>query len=198
MALSCHAYDGVARLFAKASGDVFNSLTYSARYQLLNNYTSGQSSEVLNNLQTTESRILQLSDDHMVVATSAGMTVELKLLPVSKRDTVIAVIETVKTPVKDSRISFYDMKWTQLDASRFIDPPSLNDFIVPRAGKAEREELSRLVNFAMIELHFEDVNLVAHCNLEDFFMGDDFKLFKPIVVDRVEYVYQKGKLKKKK
>ena len=36
--LVCSAYDGVAQLFADESGELFNSLSFSARYQMLNNY----------------------------------------------------------------------------------------------------------------------------------------------------------------
>ena len=79
--MACYAYEGVARLFTEESGDMFSSLSFSARYQMVNNYSSVEKSEVLNNLQTTESRILKLEYDYMKVATSAGKTVELKLVP---------------------------------------------------------------------------------------------------------------------
>ena len=195
--ISCAAYEGVARLFAEESGELFNSLSYSARYQMLNNYSSAEKSEVLNNLQTSESRIITLEHDYMKIATSAGKTVELKLIAQGKKDSVLAVIETVSTPVKDSRLSFYDMKWKRLDTSKFIVLPTLDDFIVAKAPKHSRDELKRLVNFAMIEMRFEDNDLVARCNLEDFYMGDDFRHYKSIVASRVSYVLHKGKFKKK-
>lgn len=195
--MACSAYDGVAQLFANESGDLFNSLSFSARYQMLNNYYSTEKSEVLNNLQTNESRILTLSHDHMVVATSSGKTVELKLLPQPKNDTAIAVIETVATPVKDSRISFYDLKWKRLDDARFITKPEMRDFILPQAPQKEREELVNLVNFAMIEMAFEGNTLVAHCNLQDFYMGDDFKHYAKWINNRITYVIDKGKLKRR-
>ena len=84
-----YAYDGVARLFTDESGELFNSLSLSARYELLNNFSKGETVEVVNNLRTTESRITQLTSDHMVVATSSARTVEMKLLPRAKGDTVL-------------------------------------------------------------------------------------------------------------
>ena len=54
-----YAYDGVARLFTDESGELFNSLSLSARYELLNNFSKGETVEVVNNLRTTESRITQ-------------------------------------------------------------------------------------------------------------------------------------------
>lgn len=195
--MACTAYDGIAQLFADENGELFNSLSYSAKYQMLSNYFGGENGEVLNNLQTTESRILKITKEYMVVATSSGKTVELKLVPQAKNDTVIAVIETVATPVKDSRLSFYDLKWKRLDASQFITAPQLQDFILPQAPKDKREELERLVNFVMIEMTFEGEFLVARCNLQDFYLGDDFKHYAQWVNNRVVYTVNKGKFKKR-
>ena len=195
--LMCSAYDGVARLFAEESADLFNSLSFSARYQLLNNYSSSEKSEVRNDLQTTESRILKLTPNHMVIATSSVRTVELKLIPQGKNDSIVAVIETVATPVKDSKLSFYDMKWNKLDAAKFIKMPELGDFVVSSVPKEKRQELMSAVNFAMIEMAFEGDTLVARCNLQDFYLGDDFKNYAKWVAKRIEYNINKGVLKRK-
>lgn len=192
-----YAYDGVARLFTEESGELFNSLSFSARYELLGNFSKSEKSEVMNNLRTNESRITQLTHDYMVIATSSGKTVEMKLLPKSKGDTVLAVIETVATPVKDSRLSFYDMKWNKLDASQFIKMPELDDFFLPSASKEKREEFMAMLNFAMVEMTFEGDNLVARCNLEDFYMGEDFRLYKPLLTNRIVYTVKKAKFKRK-
>ena len=181
-----YAYDGVARLFTDESGELFNSLSLSARYELLNNFSKGETVEVVNNLRTTESRITQLTSDHMVVATSSARTVEMKLLPKAKGDTVLAVIETVATPVKDSRLTFYDMKWNPLEASKFIKMPEAADFFLPSVNKEKRDEMLSMLND----------NLVARCNLEDFFLGDNFKFYKPLVTNRIVYTVKKAKFKR--
>ena len=197
-ALSCSAGDGLEQLFAEEPGTLFNSLTYSARYELLNKFKQNKPDEVLNNFQTTESRILKLSKDHLVVATSSSRTVELKLIVQPKNDTVLAVLETVSTPVNDSRLSFYDLKWNRLDDSRFIVMPTAADFFVPKASKELRDELLNQLSFAMIEMEFDGDTLVARCNLKDFYMGNDYKHYEPWVKPSVTYVLNKGKFKMKK
>lgn len=191
------AYDGVSKLFVEENGDLFNSLSLSTRYELLNNYGRDDKSVVINNLQTTESRILSLSPQHLVIATSSGRTVEMKLLQRSKSDTVIAVIETVATPYKDSRLSFYDTKWKRLDASTFIKMPTIDDFFTRNASKEVRNEVKSAMQFAMIEMSFQGETMVAQCNMQNFFLGDDFARYKPFVTQRIVYAINKAKLKKK-
>ena len=191
------AYDGVSKLFVEENGDLFNSLSLTTRYELLNNYGRDDKSEVLNNLHTNESRITRLTPDHMIIATSAGKTIELKLLQRSKNDTVIAVIETVATPYKDSRLSFYNTKWERLESAEFIIMPTVEDFISRKTSREMREEIMASLQFAMIEMQIQDSFLVAKCNLQDFFLGDDFAKYKSFVTDKIVYNINKAKIKRK-
>ena len=195
--ITASAYDGVSKLFLEENSGLFAPLQLSMRYELLNNYGRADASEVLNSLRTTESRILKLENDYMVIATSAGRTVEMKLLPKSKKDTVIAVIETVATPYKDSRLAFYDTKWKRLDASQFIKKmPDIDDFIRTNAPKTLRDDLLSNMSFAMIEMTFQGNLMVATCNLKDFYLGQDFKKMEPYLTGRIVYGIDKSKFKK--
>ena len=98
--------------------------------------------------------------------------------------------------MKDSRLTFYDMKWNPLEASKFIKMPEAADFFLPSVNKEKRDEMLSMLNFAMIEMAFEGDNLVARCNLEDFFLGDNFKFYKPLVTNRIVYTVKKAKFKR--
>ncbi len=197
LAFSAGAYDGVSKLFVEENGDIFNSINVPTRYELINNYGRADKTEILNDLSTDETRILILNDEYMKIATSSAQTVELKLLHKSKRDTVIAVIETVATPYKDSRLTFYDSKWQQLDASKFIAMPTLDDFIMSSMPKDQRNDFINSLMMTMIELRFEGETLVAECDAQSFFMGDDFNTFQPYLAKRVVYTINKANFKKK-
>ena len=188
LAFNAGAYDGVSK---------FNSITVPTRYELINNFGRADKTELYNDLRTEETRILALTDEYMKIATSSAQTVELKLLHKSKRDTVIAVIETVAVPYKDSRLTFYDTKWNKLDASKFIKMPTFDDFILPSMPKDLRNNLVNSMMMTMIELRFEGETLVAQCNANDFFMGDDLKTFQPYLVKKVVYTINKSSFKKK-
>lgn len=197
LAFNAGAYDGVSKLFVEENGDLFNSITVPTRYELINNFGRADKTELYNDLRTEETRILALTDEYMKIATSSAQTVELKLLHKSKRDTVIAVIETVAVPYKDSRLTFYDTKWNKLDASKFIKMPTFDDFILPSMPKDLRNNLVNSMMMTMIELRFEGETLVAQCNANDFFMGEDLKTFQPYLVKKVVYTINKSSFKKK-
>lgn len=197
MAFSAVAYDGVSKFFVEENGDIFNSITVSTRYELINNYGRDDKTELYNDLHTSETRVLVLNDQYMKIATSSAQTVELKLLHKSKRDTVIAVIETVATPYKDSRLTFYNTKWQQLDAAKHIKMPTIDDFILPTMPKTMRNDLANSLMMTMIELRFEGDTLVAECNPSNFFIGEDFKTFKPYLAQRVIYTIKNSTFKKK-
>ena len=196
-ALDAGAYEGVSKYFVEENADIFNSIAVATRYELINNYDRVDQTEILNDLGTEESRVLVLEDEYMKIATSSAQTVELKLLHKSKRDTVIAVIETVATPYKDSRLTFYDSKWHELDASRFIKMPTFDDFILPSMPKKLRNDFVNSLMMTMIELRFEGDTLVAEFRANDFFMGDDFNTFQPYLAKKVVYIINKGTFKKK-
>jgi len=196
MTLSAYAYDGVSKLFVEENGELFNSLSLSAKYELLNNYSRDDKTVVLNNLHTEESRILSLTDEHMTIATSSGKVVEMKMLHKSKRDTVIAVIETVMAPYRDSRISFYDAHWKNLKTEDFIKEPTLVDFISDKCPKNMRSELLGSISFAMIEMKFNGENLEATCGMDNFFLGQDYKRYQPYVIPKIVYSIKKAKFKK--
>lgn len=196
-AFNAAAYDGVRKLFVEENGELFNSITITTRYELINNYGRADKTEIFNDLRTEETKILVLDEEYMKIATSSARTVELKLLHKSKRDTVIAVIETVAVPYKDSRLTFYDTKWKRLDASKFIKMPTFDDFILPSMPKGLHNDLLNSLMMNMIELSFEGETLVAKCNAQDFFIGDDFKTFKPYLTNRVVYNIKNSSIKKK-
>ena len=198
VALSASAYEGVSKLFVEEKGDLFNALTMATRYELLNNYGRTDQTDILNDFRTSESRILNLDNEYMKIATSVGATVELKLLHKSGRDTIVAVIETVATPYKDSRISFYDTKWQPLETEKFIVPPTLADFFLPKTPKDVSEELGAWVDIVMISMHFEGDTLIAECNPQDFFVGEGFKKYKPYLATRLVYTISNYKFKKMK
>ena len=93
----------IADLFAIEPGEVFPLLTRTNRLDMVDYYLSGQKVAVANNL-AGESSLEELDSTYLKVHTSGSRVVEMMMRTVGK-DTVITVIETVMTPVPDSRLT---------------------------------------------------------------------------------------------
>ena len=109
-------------MFASEPGNIFPLLTRTNRLDLVDYYTSGQMVAVANNL-AGESSLLQLDSAYLKVQTSATRVVEMCMRTVGK-DTVITVIETVMTPVPDSRLTQWNVHWQRYVSDRLFNRPS--------------------------------------------------------------------------
>lgn len=136
------------------------------------------------------STITLMNDRALSVALSASKTVDLRLLT-SGHDTVLAVIETVKTPAADSRITFYDTHWRPIDGRKvWKRPVTMADFIKPGTSKDTAQAVLRNIPFPLISLAFEgDDRLVATQQLAAFYTKTDrdFLRMKPYLNERVTF-----------
>lgn len=187
----------VADLFATEPGNIFPLLTRTNRLDMVDYHLNGQSVAINNNL-SGESRLMELDSAYLKVSTSAGRMVEMRLMTAG-RDSVIAVIETVLTPVPDSRVSFWNTSW-----QRFVNPdkrfkmPSIDDFIDRKMPKPLRDDLQQAMVFPLIEVHFtgdghQDVE--ATHGLKQFLVTEEFQRYEPYMKPSLRYSIKGTKIK---
>lgn len=129
--LPCSARS-VADFFVSAPAEAVPLLTDGARADMLAYYRSGLSTAT-NNILEGKSRISSLDSLSMNVSLSGASELQMAVLP-NRGDTVIAIIETVASPVKDSSLRLYRAAdWQPLPD---VSLPSMDDFI-PRSHKKE-------------------------------------------------------------
>ena len=170
--------------FAAEPDDILMLVPHTARLDMLDYYDSGQKVEMTNKLGTG-TQLESVDSTYIRLRTSNKRIIEMLMLQYSKRDTIIAVIETVLTPVPDSQIRFYNSNWVELTSIKPIKKmPSLDDFFLPSTSKAKRKELLDRLPFAMLEMTFtgnsHDTLTVRH-NLDKFLSKEEYKLFQPYV-----------------
>lgn len=97
------------------------------RLDMLDYFNSGLQTPSTNTLGG-RSRITELSDHSMTIELSRDASVQIAIIPAG-RDTILAVIETVLTPVADSNIRlFHANGWKEMPAppmpgiAQFADP----------------------------------------------------------------------------
>ena len=71
-----------------------------------------------------------LTDDYLLLETSAASTLQMKRLPVDDSTRVVVAVTTCKGPAEDSRIDVYTTAWEPLPADSFIALPVLDDFLL--------------------------------------------------------------------
>lgn len=116
-----------ADFFKEAPTTVVPLLQTNTRLDMLDYFNSGLSTPSANTLGG-RSRITALSDRAVTIEMSRDASMQIALVP-SGRDTIVAVVETVLTPVADSRVRlFRPADWKELPApempgiAQFADP----------------------------------------------------------------------------
>ena len=183
--------------FISEPGNVFEMLTQGTRSAMITMAEQGDTIESETQLDGT-SKILVLEDEYMKVQNSASKTTELRMLTKGKADTVIVVVETVKLPVLDSQISFYDSHWQPLKAEKVMKGgiPTLKDFVPPSTAKKDAEKALKEVDMQMISMVFEGEShskLVVKQQLKNFYSKEDYKKY-GFLLNQLTYEIKNTKL----
>ena len=186
----------LADLFASEPGNIFPLLTSVNRLDMVDYYNSGQVVDIGNNLLGT-SRLLEMDSTYLKVQTSASRVVEMRMRQVGK-DTVLTVIETVMTPVPDSRLTQWNSHWQRYISDRLFSMPSIDDFIVGKMPRELRADLQDAMIFPLIQLTFKGENhdtIEATHGLEQFLVPNEYKRFAQYLKSTINYRFNGLKIK---
>lgn len=178
----------VRDLFASEPGNLFVLLPKTARLDLLDYYDNGQVVAAKNNMGGGSS-LVTVEDNYISIKMSESKNVQMLMVP-NKKDTVIVVVETFETPVKDSHISFYDANWNLLDANKFFKMPTMESFVRKDVSKEERARLMQDIVFPLISLSLEGEGhtmLVARHGLKEFLVEKEYKPYERALVPALMY-----------
>ena len=186
----------IADFFASEPGNIFPLLTRTNRLDMVDYYNSGQMVAIGNNL-AGDSKLLELDSAYLKVQTSPSRMVEMLMRTVGK-DTVITVIETVMTPVPDSRLSQWNSHWQRYISNRLFAMPDIDDFIVGKMSKELRADLQDAMIFPLIRLSFtgeKHDTIEATHGLEQFLAPGEYKRFASYLKPSLKYRFNGLKIK---
>ena len=181
----------VADLFATEPGTLFPMLTRTNRLDMVDYYRSGQIVPIVNNLMGG-STLLELDSTYLKVQTSGSRVVEMLMRKVGK-DTVVTVIETVTTPVPDSRLSQWNSHWQRYTSDKIFMSPGIDDFIVKKMPRELRDDLQDAMIFPLVKLSFEGEghdSIVATHGLEQFLAPEVYKRFASYLKPLIKYCFK--------
>ena len=136
LAASLVALSAVARtaadFFVSAPKEAIPLLTTNNRLDMLDYFHTGVETAT-SNVLNGKSRVTAEDSLRLIASLSDISELQVAVLP-NKGDTIVAFIETVASPVKDSGITFYRASdWRRLPD---VDLPGADDFIAPRNRQA--------------------------------------------------------------
>lgn len=192
--LLCSAFSINARsimdFFISEQGELMSLLPKNTRMDMIDYYNAGRVIEAKNNLGEG-SRFNKITDNYISLRLTKSCTIEMMLIPISKKDSVIIAIKTLDLPAKDSRITFYDTDWKPVAPKRYFKPVTMKDFItIPKGDKTKKETVLEAIDFPIISysINPESHTIVARHGLEQYMSKEDFKKVKPYLLDSIPYI----------
>lgn len=186
----------ISDFFASEPGNIFPLLTRTGRLDMVDYYNSGKTVAIANNLEG-ESSLLQLDSAYLKVQTSKNRIVEMRMRTAGK-DTVITVIETVMTPVPDSRLTQWNVHWQRFTSDKLFAMPGIDDFIIRKMPHDLRADLQDAMIFPLIQLTFkgEDHDIIeATHGLEQFLAKEEYQRYSSYLKPSISYRFNGLKIK---
>lgn len=186
----------ISDFFASEPGNIFPLLTRTGRLDMVDYYNSGKTVAIANNLEG-ESNLLQLDSAYLKVQTSKNRIVEMRMRTAGK-DTVITVIETVMTPVPDSRLTQWNVHWQRFTSDKLFAMPGIDDFIIRKMPHDLRADLQDAMIFPLIQLTFKgeghDIIEATH-GLEQFLAKEEYQRYSSYLKPSISYRFNGLKIK---
>ncbi len=173
-----------ARTIAEYFGDTranaaFQSLSTVSRLDMIDYYKSGMSNTSATELNGA-AHILTMNDTLMNIEFSQGISMTLAVLP--GKSPVLMVIETLPLPEIDSRITFYDERWSPF-GDKLMKQPRLVDWLISD-DKNKRQDVESTIPFLLSRADYDPMTqtLTLTSTLEQYYPAEKPKqlsLLKP-------------------
>ena len=179
----------VGDIFVASTDDALNVIPQNDRAEMLAYLREAGRVVPTETAYGEEAALLRATDNYLKVRMSCASQIEMLMLT-HKRDTVVLVVETVETPVLDSRLMAIDTKGNTLPLEKFFKEPQMKDFVrVTKGTKKKREDVLKCVRFPLISYTVNDsaMTLTARQNLKEFMSTDDYAEIAPYLADSITY-----------
>ncbi len=171
--------------FAMAPDDVLPLLPVNTRLDMLDYYNSGVSRP---SRDAAGGRAIVTGSSSRRVTFETGDTCSYELAVFTAgSDTIVALVETIRYPMQDSRIAWYDSRWRPIAPP--AAEPNLDDWLT-RDGRKHRQEVEEAVPFmtSVAEAGPESGTLTLRRTIDAYFVPserpDALRWLRPSIVFR--------------
>lgn len=187
--LSTASAQDARTMFLTIPQQVLPLLSYNSRADLVDYAEANMTARTRNELYG-ESELKVLTADYLLLETTTSSTMQMKLLPIADK-TVVCVVKSVKAEAVDSRISFYDSSWNELETAEFFAVPSIRDFFTP-AGATDDNLALCDIYLVSLSLNPADSSLVAEYTMPAYMGEDEAAAISPLL-RKLVYVWKNGR-----
>lgn len=168
--------------FVTAPKQLLPQLSENNRKDLIDLFDAGQESRIRHPLGGTV-EIISLDDRQITVQLSSASSLQIALLPVADTTGIIAVIENVSLPARDSRLSFYDTQWQPIPTERVFTAPTPETFM-DKGSKRERRQAAGLVDLLPVTYTIEGNTLLASETLKEYLPDEIYDRIGPLLREK--------------
>jgi hypothetical protein len=185
-----------AELFISMPAREMPLLNTNARAELLDSFIANGNAATVNAFEDT-CRLIALSEDRLQLSSPGGLT-ELIVLTMPNESKLVCLISTVFTPVCDSRISFFTIKWKPLETGLFFKPAGRNSFIREESNASDPNgtRIPLGMDFFRYEYHPEDQSLVQEYTSPNL-LNDEEKPASMVITNSVVFQWTAGRFEQK-
>ena len=146
----------------------------------------------------TEMKVL--TDDYVLMQTTPGSTLEMKLLPVNDSTKVVCMVKTVCASACDSEIRFYASDWSkEFSKDDFLQQPDVETFYLPQDSVTEEYTLIRKkadMHLMKVSLSKDDASLTFIYTTPEYMNKEDKeKLLPYLKKEPIVLQWQDGKFR---
>ena len=155
---------------------------------------------VVTNRFGNKSEMKALSDDYVLMQSTSGSSLEMKLLPVNDSTKVVCMVKTVCASACDSEVHFYTSDWSgELPMADFLTMPDARMFFLPIDSVTEEYELIRKkadMHLVKASLSKDDASLTYIYTTPDYLNKEDRKKLLPYLrKEPIVLKWQEGKFR---
>jgi hypothetical protein len=179
-------------IFVRIPDSLVQTLDKTSRTTLIDFWGDNDKKAVVQNSLGGMSELKDLGDNYVLLQTSEGNTVEIKLLPINEYYNILCLINTSCAPACDSRISFYTTEWKPLK-NTYIQPITASGFYIP--GNSDCADLTSTIDMHPIKLSLNKDNskLTAFYSIESYLNKEDFEKLKPCLKGELSFDWVDGR-----
>ncbi|MEF9924871.1 MAG: DUF3256 family protein [Muribaculaceae bacterium] len=185
-------------IFLNAPDDLFAIIDKETRLDLLDYYNAGSTISIQNNLGD-DTQFIKVTDDFLSIQLAESSEIEMKMLCFSKKDTIIVVNSTIKSPTPDGKLSFYTADWKPIDAKKHISIPDMKAFIsIPKGSDVEIKDVLNQIDFPLISYSIDPATatITAMQNLEQYMSKEEYKRIANYLIPSIKYTLSGKKYRK--